>query len=85
MADLKAAGFDREVMVLKGGTAAWKEAGLPMKGGFDDNLDPSADVWYRPYDMDDAQEGAMKQYLSWEVNLVQQIERDGTTEFKVFS
>jgi len=26
----------------------------------------------------------MKQYLSWEVNLVQQIERDGTTDFRVF-
>lgn len=84
-ADLKAAGYDREVLVLKGGTAAWKEAGLPTKGGFDNNLDPSVDVWYRPYDMDDAQEGAMKQYLSWEVNLVQQIERDGTTDFKVFN
>ncbi len=34
--------------------------------------------------MDDAQEGAMKQYLSWEVNLVAQIERDGTTDFKVY-
>ena len=32
----------------------------------------------------DAQEGAMKQYLSWEVNLVAQIERDGTTNFKTF-
>ena len=83
-ADLIAAGFKREIMVLKGGTAAWKAAGLPLKGGFENNLDGSADVWYRPYDMDDAQEGAMKQYLSWEVNLVAQIERDGTTDFKVF-
>jgi rhodanese-related sulfurtransferase len=83
-ADLIAAGFKREIMVLKGGTAAWKAAGLPMKGGFDNALDNSVDVWYRPYDMDDAQEGAMKQYLSWEVNLVAQIERDGTTDFKVY-
>lgn len=84
-ADLKAAGVEREILVLKGGTAAWKAAGLPLKGGFEGNLDESSDVWYRPYDMDDAQEGAMKQYLSWEVNLVQQIERDGTTDFKVFA
>ena len=83
-ADLIAAGFKREVMALNGGTDAWKAAGLPLKGGFEGNLDDSVDVWYRPYDMDDAQEGAMKQYLSWEVNLVQQIERDGTTDFKVF-
>jgi rhodanese-related sulfurtransferase len=83
-ADLITAGFDRDVMVLKGGSKAWKEAGLPMTDGFENNLDESEDVWYRPYDMDDAQEGAMKQYLSWEVNLVAQIERDGTTNFKTF-
>ena len=83
-ADLIAAGFDREVMVLKGGSNAWKQAGLPMTDGFENNLDESVDVWYRPYDMDDAQEGAMKQYLSWEINLVAQIERDGTTSFKTF-
>ncbi len=84
-ADLADADFDREVLVLNGGTAAWQAAGLPLKGGFDDNLDPAVDVWYRPYDMDDAQEGAMKQYLSWEVNLVAQIERDGTTDFRAFN
>lgn len=82
--DLIDAGFEREIMVLDGGTDAWKAAGLPMKGGFEGNLDDSGDVWYRPYDMDDAQEGAMKQYLSWEVNLVAQIERDGTTNFRAF-
>lgn len=83
-ADLIAAGFTGEVLVLRGGTEAWKAAGLPLKDGFENNLDDSVDVWYRPYDMDDAQEGAMKQYLSWEVNLVAQMARDGTTDFKVF-
>lgn len=82
--DLIDGGFKGEVMALEGGTEAWKAAGLPLKKGFENNLDPSDDVWYRPYDMDDAQEGAMKQYLSWEVNLVAQIERDGTTNFRVF-
>ena len=46
--------------------------------------DETNDVWYRPYDMDDAREGAMKQYLSWEINLVNQLERDGTTNFRAF-
>ena len=83
-ADLLALGYGREVRALTGGTAAWKAAGLPLKGGLEGNLDEPKDVWYKPYDMDDAQEGAMKQYLSWEVNLVQQLERDGTTNFRVF-
>lgn len=83
-ADLKESGFDREVMVLEGGNKAWKAGGLPMKSGFADNLDPPVDVWFKPYDNDEAQEDAMKEYLSWEINLVAQIERDGTTNFKAF-
>jgi len=83
-ADLIAAGFDREVLVLEGGNAAWKAAKLPMKAGFADNLDPPVDVWFKPYDNDEAQEDAMKEYLSWEINLVSQIERDGTTNFQAF-
>ncbi len=83
--DLIKSGIERDVRILAGGTAAWRDSGLPLIDGFKDNLDDAVDVWYRPYDMDDAQEGAMKQYLSWEVNLVQQIERDGTTAFKAFA
>jgi len=55
-----------------------------MKAGFADNLDPPVDVWFKPYDNDEAQEDAMKEYLSWEINLVSQIERDGTTNFQAF-
>lgn len=83
-ADLIEAGYGSEVSVLEGGTKAWQDAGLPLKSGFSDNLDPPTDVWYRPYDNDDAHEDAMKEYLSWEINLVSQIERDGTTNFKAF-
>ncbi|MEK9671351.1 MAG: rhodanese-like domain-containing protein [Rhodospirillaceae bacterium] len=74
----------RKVAVLEGGNHAWKKAGKPMEQGFTNMADETNDVWYRPYDMDDAQEGAMKQYLSWEINLINQLERDGTTEFRAF-
>lgn len=83
-ADLIASGFVRDVMVLEGGNQAWKAGKLPMKSGFEDNLDPPVDVWFKPYDNDDARKDAMEEYLSWEINLVQQIERDGTTNFKAF-
>lgn len=83
-ADLIASNFDRELLVLEGGNEAWKASRLPMKAGFADNLDPQVDVWFKPYDNDEAQEDAMKEYLSWEINLVSQIERDGTTHFKAF-
>ena len=72
------------VVVLEGGTDAWRDAGLPIETGFTHMADETVDLWYRPYDMDDADEGAMKQYLSWEVNLVAQLERDGTTSFRSF-
>lgn len=83
-ADLIASGFDREIMVLEGGNQAWSAAKLPMKSGFADNLDPPVDVWFKPYDNDDARKDAMEEYLSWEINLVPQIARDGTTNFKAF-
>jgi len=73
-----------EVRVLEGGTQAWRDAGLPIETGFTNMADGTDDIWYRPYDMDDGDEGAMKQYLSWEVNLVAQLERDGTTTFRSF-
>jgi rhodanese-related sulfurtransferase len=72
------------VRVLEGGTRSWRSAGMPIETGFSNMADNTDDLWYRPYDMDDANEGAMKQYLSWEVNLVAQLERDGTTTFKSF-
>ena len=58
-----------------------------MVYGFSRMIDPTIDIWYKPYEFIDEDkniEQAMQQYLTWEVDLVGQIERDGTTEFKVF-
>ncbi len=72
---------DRRVRVLEGGTAAWKAAGLPMAEGRERMADEADDVALRPYDRDDGIEDAMREYLSWEVELVRQIEREGTVRF----
>jgi len=45
-------------------------------------LDAADDAWYRPYDRKAGVEAAMKDYLSWEIDLVAQIERDGDARFK---
>ena len=71
------------VRVLEGGTAAWREAGLPVQSGAERMADPPEDVWYKPYDRGQGSEAAMKEYLSWEVDLVRQIERDGDTRFRL--
>ncbi|MBC8339093.1 MAG: thiosulfate sulfurtransferase [Rhodospirillales bacterium] len=85
VAEADAALSGRDVRVLAGGTAAWAAAGLPMATGLKDALDEPVDVWYRPYDLDEGNEAAMKTYLSWEVDLTEQIVRDGTARFPEFS
>jgi rhodanese-related sulfurtransferase len=72
------------VKVLQGGTDAWRTTGLPLATGMDHLADTTDDVWYRPYDRAANVEEAMKDYLSWEVNLVKQIERDDDVRFRAF-
>ena len=40
-------------------------------------LDDTDDVYYLPYDHADRVEQAMRAYLTWEVALVGQLEREG--------
>ena len=75
---------DRGVMVLEGGTAAWKAADLPETHGFENMADENNDIQYKAYDHDDNIEFHMQEYLSWETGLVEQVERDGTARFKHF-
>ncbi|MSP49897.1 MAG: sulfurtransferase [Alphaproteobacteria bacterium] len=72
------------VAALLGGTDAWVAAGFPTAAGADGLPAEPDDVWYRPYDRATGVEEAMKEYLSWELDLVRQIERDGDTRFRVF-
>ena len=41
------------------------------------------DVYLRPYDRNSGIEAAMRDYLSWEIDLVHEIERDGTVRFGI--
>ncbi|MBM3533907.1 MAG: sulfurtransferase [Alphaproteobacteria bacterium] len=76
---------EKETAALLGGTEAWTAAGLPTASGSDGLPAQPDDVWYRPYDRATGVEEAMKEYLSWEIELVRQIERDGDTRFRTFS
>jgi rhodanese-related sulfurtransferase/predicted metal-dependent enzyme (double-stranded beta helix superfamily) len=83
-ADL-AAVTDRKVLVLAGGTAAWRAAGRPLSQGIESEhqLDAPEDLWYRPYDQSQGVEAAMQDYLRWELDLPAQIARDGDARFRV--
>ena len=48
-------------------------------------LEQPDDLWLRPYEKDWGVEEAMQAYLTWEVALVEQIERDGTAAFRLRS
>jgi rhodanese-related sulfurtransferase len=70
------------VAVLAGGTAAWKAAGHPLAADRTDPPDEACvDFYLRPYDRNHGVEEAMRAYLSWEIELVHQIERDGDARF----
>jgi rhodanese-related sulfurtransferase len=72
------------VRVLHGGTDAWRAKGLPVSAGPEKMADAPDDVWLRPYDREQGQEAAMKEYLGWEVNVMRQIEQDGDAKFRAF-
>jgi hypothetical protein len=66
---------------LKGGNAAWRAAGLPL--ATDARMaDEPIDLWLKPYERPNDHEAAMNAYLSWEIDLLDRIERDGTTHFR---
>ncbi|MDI3469751.1 MAG: thiosulfate sulfurtransferase [Pseudolabrys sp.] len=65
---------------LKGGNAAWQAAGLPLSAE-EKMADEPVDVWLKPYERANDNEAAMNAYLSWEVDLLDRIEQDGTTHF----
>jgi rhodanese-related sulfurtransferase len=70
------------VRVLAGGLAAWKQAGLPLAADRRNPEDAACiDVYLRPYDRNDGVEDAMREYLSWEIDLVHEVERDGDAGF----
>ena len=72
---------DEPVVVLAGGTDAWTAAGKALTQGAEHLADVANDVWLRPYEKDWGIEESMREYLTWEVGLVEQLARDGTARF----
>jgi len=75
---------DTPVKILKGGTKAWKAAGLSWSEGAENMATATDDVVLKPYDNEKEIPAAMNEYLTWELDLVRQIKEDGTTDFKEF-
>jgi rhodanese-related sulfurtransferase len=69
------------VAVLEGGTAAW--SGKLQADRTDPPDEACIDFYLRPYDRNTGVEDAMNAYLAWEIDLVREIERDGTVAFGI--
>jgi len=86
--DLKGSDADlhpKRVRVLKGGTAAWVAAGLPLEQGDAHLASTADDIWVKPANRRTDAEAGMNDYLQWETDLVRQIEADKDVSFKRFA
>ena len=72
---------DEPVVVLAGSTDAWIAAGKAVRAGAEHLAYVANDVWLRPYETDWGIEDSMREYLTSEVGLVEQLTRDGTARF----
>ena len=73
-----------EIAVLAGGTEAWQQAGHDMAHGLTQLADERDDTWLKPYDHPEGVEDRMRAYLTWEIDLLGEIERDGDHRFRLF-
>jgi rhodanese-related sulfurtransferase len=70
------------VLALSGGTQAWVAAGLPLETGPTRMADSADDVFLMPRERKD-REAAMRDYLTWEINLVNDMAEDDDQRFHV--
>jgi rhodanese-related sulfurtransferase len=79
---------DKPVYCLEGGNAAWLQAGKKLKKGDEKYSADPIDIWRIPFVANESTgetvEDAMRAYLDWEVDLMTQLGRDGSTNFQHF-
>ncbi len=73
----------RPVVVLAGGTEAWIRAGYPMEDDRHHYASDANDVYKRPYEGVHSAPKAMRAYIDWELQLVDQMGRDDISNFKI--
>ncbi len=71
------------VLALTGGTAAWAAAGYPLERGATRMASAPDDVRLRAREQAGSVEDAMRAYLSWEIELVNQMATDDDQRFQV--
>ncbi|HEY2338248.1 MAG TPA: rhodanese-like domain-containing protein [Burkholderiales bacterium] len=77
----EAAALWPDVKVLESGNAAWTG---PTESGMERATTERDDVWYKPYDHAQDYKNFAREYLNWELTLVEQIKRDPTIRFRSY-
>jgi rhodanese-related sulfurtransferase len=72
---------DTPVHALDGGNAAWLTTGHALTAEDPRMADEAIDTWLKPYERSKDTTKAMQDYLSWEVDLLARIARDGSARF----
>jgi rhodanese-related sulfurtransferase len=71
------------VFALDGGTAAWHKAGFPLEQGATRMATAPDDVRLRAREQAGSVEDAMRAYLSWEIDLAEQMAKDDDQRFRI--
>ena len=72
-------------MALKGGTAAWVDAGLPLETGATNMVSAADDIRLKAREQGTDIEAAMQAYLAWEIELVNDMAKDDDHRFNVIA
>ena len=70
---------------LAGGTDAWRAAGLPLESGMTRMASEADDVVLSARERGQDREAAMREYLEWEINLVNDMASDDDQRFRVLA
>jgi rhodanese-related sulfurtransferase len=73
------------ILALRGGTAAWRNAGFPLAQGATRMATPPDDIRLRAREQSGGVEDAMREYLSWEIALAGQMASDDDQRFRVLA
>ena len=71
------------VLALDGGTAAWRKAGFPLEQGATRMATAPDDIRLRAREQTGNVEDAMRAYLSWEIDLADQMATDDDQRFRM--
>jgi rhodanese-related sulfurtransferase len=73
------------IVVVAGGTNAWAGAGLPLETGTNRMASEPEDVVLSARERGQGHEEAMREYLAWEIDLVNQMVTDDDQRFRVIT